>query len=141
MGFAALKALGMQTSMSTMRWHRRADGTPIIANVSASPPGANIVSLMNLAHGADMYRVWGNTVVNGLFAPIPRLYAAGAVYFRPVPSRPLSVTSTLECLLSDLADVVVEAHLPDSVVVRHAETTVVDDALRRIIGAARYSEI
>jgi hypothetical protein len=141
MGFAALKALGIHTGMSSMRWHRRVDGTPIIANVTASPPPPAIMSLMALAHGANMYRMWGNTVVNGLFAPIPRQYAAGAVYFRGLGQRQMvSAVHGLDAVLCELGDIVVEEHLPEFVMVRHGETAVVDDALRRIAQGVRYSE-
>jgi hypothetical protein len=141
MGFAALKALGIHTGMSSMRWHRRVDGTPIIANVTASPPAPAIISLMALAHGANMYRVWGNTVVNGLFAPIPRHYAAGAVYFRGLGQPQMaSAVHGLDAVLCELGDIVVEEHLPEFVMVRHGETAVVDDALRRIAQGVRYSE-
>ncbi|MBV9326691.1 MAG: hypothetical protein JO352_23270 [Chloroflexi bacterium] len=141
MGFAALKALGMGTGLSTIRWHRRQDGTSVIANVSASPPPASVMSLMELVYGADMHRVWANTLTNEVFAPIPRLIAAGGVFFR----RPLqSQLGALDAVLAEFQDVVVEARLPEYVLARHAETRVVDEALHRIAAAVRapvYSTI
>ena len=146
MGFAALKALGMDTGISSMRWFRRVDGTAVVTDVIASPPVEPIVSLMTLAHGTDMYRVWGNTVVNGLFAPIPRLYAAGAAMFRTQGEGTIvSAVHGLAEILHELGDLVVEVQEPQIgqpwsdpltsgrfVLVRHEETAVVDKALRRI---------
>jgi hypothetical protein len=146
MGFAALKALGMDTGISSMSWLRRPDGTPIISNVTAHPPVGHIVALMGLAHGADMYRAWGNAVVNGLFAPIPRLYAAGAGYFRAQSDgSTISAVHGLDEIVQELGDIVVQVQAPQVgqassnalggdgfILVRHAETAVVDDALKRI---------
>jgi hypothetical protein len=153
MGFTALKALGMHTGMSTIRWHRRPDGSPVIANVSASPPVGNIVSLMALAHGAEMYRVWGNVMVNGVFAPIPRLYAAGVCYFSGATGGPaVTPVPGLDAIVRELGDIVVQVEPPSVgrkgsdapgadgfVLVRHEETRVVDAALRRIAECARVA--
>jgi hypothetical protein len=151
MGFAALKALGMHTGMTSIRWYRRPDGSPVIANVSASPPVGNNVSLMALAHGAEMYRVWGNVVVNGVFAPIPRLYAAGVCYFGGASGGPGGIPMQgLNVILRELGDIVVQVEPPSVerkssdapgidgfVLVRHADTRVVDAALRRIAECVR----
>jgi hypothetical protein len=149
MGFAALKALGMDTGISSMRWLRRPDGTPIIADVTANPPVEPIVSLMALAHGADMYRAWGNAAVNGLFAPIPRLCAAGAASFRAHgEGSTVSAVHGLREIVRELGDIVVQVQEPRAgqpwtnalagdgfVLLRHAETAVVDEALQRIADA------
>jgi len=146
MGFAGLKALGMDTGMSTIRWHRRQNGTPIIANIAASPPIGPVVSLMELAYGADMYRVWGNAVVNEVFTPIPRLNAAGGVFFKVEDSMAQAAASHIDEIARMLGDLAVRVKAPVSgsgtskgladdsfILVRHAETAVVDEALRRII--------
>lgn len=151
MGFAALKALGMNTGISSMSWLSRADGTPIISTVTVNPPLGHIVSLMGVAHAADMYRTWGNAVMNGLFAPIPRLYAAGAAYFRGQgEGATVSAVHGLDEIVRELGDIVVQFQAPrvgqasskalgdeGFILVRHAETAVVDDALKRIADGAR----
>jgi hypothetical protein len=151
MGFAALKALGMHTGITSTRWYRRPDGSPVIANVSASPPTGNIVSLMALAHGAEMYRVWGNVMVNGVFAPIPRPYSAGVCYFGGAGggSTP-TVVQGLDTVARELGDILVHVEAPAVVresvrapgvdgfaLVRHTETRVVDAALKRIAECVR----
>jgi hypothetical protein len=145
MGFEALKALGMHTGISSIRWYLRPDGSPVIANVSASPPMDNIVSLMALAHGAEMYRVWGNVMVNGVFAPIPRLYSAGVCYFGGAGDGSTStVVQELDTVAQELGDTLVHVEEPSSVrggnrfaLVRHPETGVVDAALKRIAECVR----
>ena len=37
---AALRALGLETGLTHMEWFRRADGSPIVSEVGARPPGA-----------------------------------------------------------------------------------------------------
>jgi hypothetical protein len=153
MGFAALKALGMHTGMSCLRWYRRPDGSPVIANVSASPPMGNIVSLMALAHGAEMYRAWGNVMVNGVFAPIPRLYSAGICYFGGASDgSTFTVVQGLDSVARELGDILVHVESPSIVgenknvrapgaggfaLVRHPETRVVEAALQRIAECVR----
>ncbi len=149
MGFAALKALRMDAGLSSLRWLRRPDGTPLIADVTARPPVGPILSLMALAHGADMYRVWGNAAVNGLFAPIPRLYAVGAAFFRTQgKGTAVAAVHGLDEIVRELGDIVVQVQAPRAgqpwsnapdgdgfVLLRHAETAVVDEALKGIADA------
>lgn len=151
MGYAALRALGIQSGMSTMEWYRRADGKAVIADVHTRPPGTQLMALMGLAHGADMYRAWGNAAVNGLIVPIPRLYAAGAAFLRGtgVGSRVAAVRG-LDKLRKELGDIVVEAYVPrigkpksDSyegdgyVLLRHEDTAMVEQAIERVHATAR----
>lgn len=151
MGFAALKALGMGTGLAHLEWFRRPDGSAVISEVAARPPGARIVSLMGHAHGADLYRAWANAVVHGLFAPIPRTHAAGAAYLRGQGrgDRVVGVRG-LDEVRRELGELVVEVQPPlpgqprvqgyegeGYVIVRHPETAVVEQALKRIITNVR----
>jgi hypothetical protein len=120
MGFAALRALEMGSGIAEMKWFRRHDGSPVIAEVSARPPESHIMSLMGLAHGADMFRAWANAVVHGIFAPIPRLFAAGAA----------RASADLETIRRE-PGVAVES-FGGFVLVRHAETRVVESITRRL---------
>jgi hypothetical protein len=149
MGFAALRALGMRTGMSSMTWFRKPDGSAAIADVVPRPPSAEVVSLMSHAHGADMNRAWANAVVNGMFTPIPRLYAAGAALVRTTGSgsRVVAVEG-LDKARRELGNLIVEERLPMVgaawtrgqarwIVVRHAETSAVESALERLTGSVR----
>jgi hypothetical protein len=132
MGFAALRALGMDTGLSTITWTRRADGSAVICGVAPNPPDADIVALMGMAHKADMYRAWANGVVNGLFAPIPRPFASGAVFFTRGNG---AVTDRVERMAREEGDMIVtmredrEGTGEISIFVRHAETSAVERAL------------
>ena len=141
MGFTALKALGVGTGMSSLRWRRRPDGSRVITGVSAGPPAPVLLALMSHAFGADMYRVWSNTVVNGVFAPIPRLRAAGAVFYsEPSPE--------LDRVVAELGDLVVERRAPSGgasptpashaggyTIVRGPDTAAVEKAVEHLSAA------
>lgn len=146
LGFAALRVLGVGSGISHMEWFRRPDGSVALSEVAAHPPAAPLVSLMGHAHGVDMYRAWANVVVHGLFAPIPRQFAAGAAFLRGQGEgdRVIAVHGWEE-LRRELGPLVVEACVPgvgqpraDSyrgeglVIVRHAETKTVDQALTEL---------
>lgn len=148
--FVALKELGMDTGMATVSWFRRSDGTAVISNVAPNPPAGHIAALMGLAHGADMYRAWGNVAANGLFAPIPRVFAAGAVYFGTATHGTIAGVTGLDEVVRELGDVVAVVEAPQAgqptsrslggngyALVKHKETEVVEKALRRIAEAVR----
>jgi hypothetical protein len=146
----ALRALGMKTGLSHMEWFRRPDGSVAVSEVGARPPGARFVNLISWAHDFDLFRAWAETMVFGLFHPRPRPYAAGAAYLRgPGQGRVASVRGFDE-VLGELGPLVVEARAPTLgqkasgtyegegyIIVRHPETDVVRDALRRIVNRVR----
>ncbi|MFL5580378.1 MAG: acetyl-CoA carboxylase biotin carboxylase subunit family protein [Gemmatimonadaceae bacterium] len=151
MGYAALRTLRMGDGIASVRWARRPDGTALITDVSSVPPSAHVFSLMALSHGADLYRAWANAVVNGVFGPIPRLSASGVVFLRGRgEGKAVASVEGWDELQRELGDMVVEAVIPtpgqascDSpegdgyVVLRHAETARVDEALQRIAAGVR----
>lgn len=113
MGYAALRALGARTGISSILWSRRADGSPQIHEIQAHPPHSLSLALMSHAHGADMHRAWANAVVNGHFAPIPRSYAAGVVFVeREGTGRRVTGIRGYDAVTRELGDVIVDARLP-----------------------------
>lgn len=145
MGFAALRALGMGSGISHMEWFRREDGSAVISELAARPPAAQLLPLMSLAHDADLHRAWANAVVHGLFAPIPRLYAAGAIFFRGAGAgeRVVAVHG-LDALKNELGPMIAELRAPEvgqlksgsyegegHALFKHAETAAIDAALKR----------
>ncbi|MEA2839991.1 MAG: hypothetical protein QOF41_1321 [Methylobacteriaceae bacterium] len=140
MGFAALRALGMDTGLSTITWTRRADGRAVISGIAPNPPDAAIVTLMGIAHKADMYRAWANGVVNGLFAPIPRPFASGAVFLSHRNGHAAGA-GRLERMRHDMGDMIVEVRDAGdesediSIFVRHAQTSAVEQALAELAAA------
>lgn len=78
----ALTALGIGTGLSHMEWFLRPDGTPVISEVAARPPGVNLMPLMGMAHEVDMWRKWAELMVLERFEIGPRKWACGSVFFR-----------------------------------------------------------
>ncbi len=149
-GPKALEALGMVTGISHLEWFRRADGSIAISEVGARPPGAQMTSLLSYAHGHDFYRAWAQLNAFGTFDPPPRQYATGAAYLRGMGSGRVSHIEGVEAAHRELGDLVVEARLPSIgqttssgyegegyVILRHPETEVVADGLRRIVAGIR----
>ncbi|MDH3300371.1 MAG: hypothetical protein OES24_07680 [Acidimicrobiia bacterium] len=149
-GPKALAALGMVTGMSHLEWFRRSDGTIAISEVGARPPGAQMTSLLSYAHGHDFYRAWAELNAFGTFDPPPRSYAAGAAYLRGMGSGQVSHVEGIEAVHRQLGDLVVEARLPAQgqaksssyegegyVILRHPETDVVADGLKKIVSGIR----
>lgn len=146
----ALAVLGMDTGMSHMEWFRRPDGSVVISEVGARPPGARFVNLISWAHDFDLFAEWARVVVDGTFTPRPRPYAAGAAYLRGQGRGRVARVGGLEGVMADLGPLVVEARLPQPgqpasgtyegegyVIVRHPETAVVREALARIVSSVR----
>lgn len=146
----ALQVLGMDTGVSHMEWFRRPDGSVAVSEVGARPPGARFTHLISWAHGFDFFDAWARLMVHGAFEPRPRPYAAGAAYLRAMGEGRVAGVTGLRAVLEALGDLVVEARLPQPgqptsdgyegegyVILRHAETSVVRDGLRRIIDSAR----
>lgn len=79
---AALTALGMDTGLSHMEWFRRNDGSHVISEVGARPPGVQIMPLMSLANETDLVARWVRLMVLGQWAPMTRKHAVGVAFFR-----------------------------------------------------------
>ncbi len=109
----ALQALGMQTGLSHMEWFRRPDGSMVISEVAARPPGVNIMTLIGLAHGVDMWATWARLMVHETFAMPARQWACGSAFFRGhgAGQTVVAVEGFAEAL-ADLGAMVVEAQLP-----------------------------
>lgn len=146
----ALHALGMTTGLSHMEWFRRPDGSVAISEVAARPPGARFVNLISWAHDFDLFQAWAEAVVHGRFTPRPRRFAAGAAYLRGQGQGRVKAVRGLEEVARELSSLVVEARMPREaqlptggyegegyVIVRHPETAVVKDALKKIVTRVR----
>jgi hypothetical protein len=145
-----LTTLGMRTGLSHMEWFRRRDGSVAVSEVAARPPGAQFTTLLSYAHDLDFYRAWAHLMVYEEFAPPPRLYAAGVAFLRGQGDGRVVGIRGLEEVRRAVAPVVVEAKLPREgqspsgtyegegyVIVRHPETRVVEEALKRVVTTIR----
>lgn len=148
--FRALEALGMQTGLSHMEWFRRPDGSVLVSEVGARPPGAQITSLISYAHDVDFYAAWAKLVVFDRFEPPRRAYAAGCAYLRGQGKGRIQGVRGLRKVLAELGPLVVEKKLPaigarpstsyegdGYVIVRHPDTTVVERALGHVVANVR----
>jgi len=146
----ALSALGMGTGLSHMAWFRRDDGSLAVSEVAARPPGAQFTTLISYAHDVDFYRAWGRLMIFDAFDPPPRRYAAGIAYLRGQGRGQVRAIHGLDQAQRELGSLVVEVRLPRAgqmpassyegegyVVLRHPDTTVVAQALARLVHLVR----
>lgn len=149
-GTQALRALGLETGMSHMEWFRRADGGIAISEAGARPPGAQFTTLISYAHDCNFYSAWPRLVIFGDFAVPERRYATGAAYVRGLGSGRVKAIHGLEQARREVGALVVASHLPQPgqvqpsgyegagyVILRHPETSVVEQALKRVIETLR----
>ena len=145
-GPAAVRSLGVTEALTHMEWFRRPDGSVAVSEVAARPPGAQLTSMHGYAHDFDLYRAWAELSVLGRFDPPPRRSAVGTAYLRGLGRGRVRAVHGVEEVQRRVGHLVVEARLPQPgqhaasdylgegyVIVRDAETGVVEDALQRII--------
>jgi phosphoribosylaminoimidazole carboxylase (NCAIR synthetase) len=70
------------TALTHMEWFLRDDGSCLVNEVGARPPGVHIVPLMGLAHETDFFADWARLMALDDFTPKPRRFAAGSCFFR-----------------------------------------------------------
>ena len=146
----ALEVLGMGTGLCHLEWFRRRDGSIAISEVAARPPGAQIMDLVSFAHDIDFDEAWVRLMVLGTFEPPPRRYSAGIAFLRGQGEGRVKDIHRLEEAAREIGSLVVATKLPSIgqtpaggyegegfIIVRHAETAVVEEALRTIINLVR----
>lgn len=146
----ALSALGMQTGLSHMEWFLHLDGSIAISEVGCRPPGAQFTSLISWAHDFDLYRAWAEVSIHDHFDIPQRKYAAGAAYLRGQGKGRIAKVHGLDEIRKSLGSIVVEAKIPQPgqspsgsyegegfIIVRHPESAVVENALKKIIETVR----
>lgn len=154
-GRAALDALGMETGLTHLEWFRRADGSLAIGEVAARPPGAQIVTMMNRANDIDIFVIWSKLMIYGeLTLPAERQYACGTAFLRGLGGGRVKDVHGIDEVLLDLGDMVTDVSIPQPgqaagttyegegfVLIRHPQTSVVEDALDYIINKVRVELI
>lgn len=149
-GDRALRALGMWTGLTHMEWFRRADGSLAISEVAARPPGAQITTMISRANDVDFVQAWARIMICGTFEPPVQKYAVGAAFLRGQGAGRVKAIHGLETVEHELGELIVDANLPAAgytptgsyegegyVIVRHPETEVVENAVRRIVSVVR----
>jgi len=149
-GRRALEVLGMSTGLTHMEWFRRGDGSIAISEVAARPPGAQITTLVSRAHDIDFVQAWARVMIFGEFDPPERRYAAGAAFLRGQGDGKVNAVHGWDLVQRELRELITDAKLPEVgtaasssyegegfVLVRHPETTVVEEAVMRIVALMR----
>jgi D-alanine-D-alanine ligase-like ATP-grasp enzyme len=146
----ALRALGVKDALTHMEWFRRPDGSVAVSEVAARPPGAQLTSMVGYAHDFDLYRAWAELAVLGGFEVPERRFAAGTAYLRGMGRGRVRAVHGVEEVQRQIGHLVVESRLPRPgqpaandylgegyIMVRDEDTSVVRDALRRIVSGVR----
>jgi hypothetical protein len=146
----ALRALGLRTGLTHLEWFRRPDGSVAVSEVAVRPPGGQITSMLCYVHDFDLYSAWAQLMVHGSFAPPERGWSAGTVFLRGQGTGQVRAVHGLDALPPELSSLVVESRLPQPgqqsstsyegdgyIIVRHPDTAVVTDALRRLVTGVR----
>jgi biotin carboxylase len=149
-GRRALNVLGMTTGLTHMEWFRRVDGSIAISEVAARPPGAQITTLMSRAHDMDLVQAWARVMIFGEFDPPERRYAAGAAFLRGQGHGRVTAVHGWDLVQRELRELITDVKLPEHgsaasssyegegfVLVRHPETSVVEQAVARIVALMR----
>jgi biotin carboxylase len=148
---AALRALGCTgsagTALTHMEWFQREDGTMLVNEVGARPPGVHIMPMMGLAHELDVFRAWAELVALDRWSAPKRKWACGAAFVRAQGKGDrVGEVSGADAALASIRDHLVEARLPKPgqprsdgyegegwAIVRAPTTEGAKDALRALI--------
>jgi biotin carboxylase len=149
-GRRALEVLGMGTGLTHMEWFRRKDGTIAISEIAARPPGAQITTLMSVAHDIDMVGAWARLMVDNEFDPPERRFAAGAAFLRGQGEGQVKAVHGADEVRGALGEMLVDAKMPRTgadaspsyegegwMIVRHPETKRVEEAIMKIVSTIR----
>jgi biotin carboxylase len=148
---AALEALGMGTGLSHMEWFMRPDGSMLVSEVGARPPGVHIMPMMGMTHETDMIADWAALMSFDRFEPKVRKWAAGAAFFRGQGRGDRVVAlHGWEAAQEAVGDALVEAVLPKVgqprsehyegegyAIVKHATTEGATECLKALINNVR----
>jgi D-alanine-D-alanine ligase-like ATP-grasp enzyme len=114
LGFAAIRALGLQDGMTHMEWFERDDGSLAIGEIAQRPPGPQLCQMTGLVNDIDIYRAWARAVIDGeLDAPWERTYAAGCAYIRGMGHGRVAAIRGVRETHAAVGASIIEAKLPD----------------------------
>lgn len=147
----ALAALGLRNGLAHLEWFLRADGTHLVSEVGARPPGANIVRMTGEAHDMDLWARWARLVVHRTWDPAPRRWATGCAFLRGQGhGHIVRGVRGWDAVATRLGETIVAARLPQPgqphsthyegdgwVIVRHPQTEGVVAALRDLVTEVR----
>ncbi|MEP6764809.1 MAG: ATP-grasp domain-containing protein [Gemmatimonadaceae bacterium] len=148
----ALSVLGMVTGVSHCEWFRREDGSIAISEIAARPPGAQITTLISRAHDMDFVKAWMRLMIFGEFHAPARRYAVGAAYLRGQGNGRVRGIHGLDIVEREFGSLICDFRLPYAgqlptgsyegegfILLRHHDTSVVVNALRRLVAVVRVT--
>jgi phosphoribosylaminoimidazole carboxylase (NCAIR synthetase) len=101
------------TALSHMEWFLREDGTCLVNEVGARPPGVHIMPLMGLAHDTDMFADWARLMALDELTPRDRRFAAGSAFFRGQGAGThVTAVTGIERAVAECGDTLVELRAP-----------------------------
>lgn len=147
----ALAALGMKNGLSHMEWFLREDGSAVVSEVGARPPGANIMPLLAAAHGADPWAAWARLMTHRTWQLPPRQFAAGSLFLRAMGGgETVRSVAGVDEMRARLGPALYDMRMPQPgqprsthyegdgwVVVHHPETKGVVASLRTVLETVR----
>lgn len=145
-GLKAIKSLNVGNAMTHMEGFIDSAGQPFFTDATLRPAGARIAPMLAYACDIDPYRVWARVAVDDAFdGPWERKYAAGTIFLRGVGDGLVRQVDGIEAVQDELRDLLVDVRWPrigarksatytgdGFITVRHHETEVVRETLRRI---------
>jgi biotin carboxylase len=146
----ALTVLGMTTGLTHMEWFRRRDGSLAISEVAARPPGAQITTMVSRANDIDFVQAWARVMIYGQFEPPERKYAVGAAFLRAQGRGHVTEVEGLDRVHAELGGLICDVKIPHAgtptsssyegegyIILRHPDTQVVEDAIKRVVDLVR----
>ena len=101
------------SALTHMEWFLRDDGTRLVNEVGARPPGVHIMPMMGIAHGTDLFSDWARLIAHDQFTPRPRERAAGSAFFRGQgPGTQVVEVTGVERAIELAGDALVELRAP-----------------------------
>ena len=105
-------ALGIGTSATHMEWFYGPKGLKF-SEIGCRPPGVGVWDLYSAANDIDLYREWGNVLVNGSAGRLPsRRFAAGMINLRPDRDGRIAGYEGLDRVRQELGEHILDGHFP-----------------------------
>lgn len=152
-GLKAVRALSVGNAMTHMEGLIDTHGRPWFIDATLRPAGARIAPMLAHAYDIDPYRAWARVAVDGCFdGPWERKYAVGTIFLRGLGSGFVEQLEGAEAVQRELQDQLVDARWPQPgaaksatytgdgfITIRHPDTEVVQQSLRRIAQLVRIT--
>jgi hypothetical protein len=101
------------TALTHMEWFLQEDGSALVNEVGARPPGVQLMPLMSIAHETDFFSDWARLMAIEEFTPKARTWSAGAAFFRGQGrGERIVAVEGIEKAVAEAGDALVELRTP-----------------------------